>query len=53
MKLRDWTRLAPRKEGATDQERVVYLVEFIVHRRGSRVAVNKAVKELTKLNRGG
>jgi len=48
---RDWTRLLPRKEGTTNQERVAYLVEFITHRRGSRVAVNKAAKELLKLNK--
>jgi hypothetical protein len=46
----DWTRLLPRKDGSTNQERVSYLVDFIEHRRGSRVAVNKAVKELTKLS---
>ena len=46
----DWTRLLPRKEGTTNQERVAYLVEFLTHRRGSRVAVNKAIKELEKLN---
>ena len=46
----DWTRLLPRKEGTTNQERIAYLVEFIMHRRGSRVGVNKAVKELAKLN---
>jgi len=46
----DWTRLLPRKEGTTNQERIAYLVEFITHRRGSRVAVNKAMKELEKLN---
>ena len=46
----DWTRLFPRKDGTTNQERIAYLVEFITHRRGSRVAVNKAIKELSKLN---
>jgi len=46
----DWTRLIPRKDGTTNQERIAYLVEFITHRRGSRVAVNKAAKELMKLN---
>lgn len=51
MKTLDWTRLLPRKEGTTKKERVVYLVEFLRHRRGSRVAVSKAVKELMKLTK--
>ncbi len=46
----DWTRLLPRKQGTASQERVAYLVEFLTHRRGSRVAVNKAIKELSRLN---
>jgi hypothetical protein len=46
----DWTRLLPRKEGTSDQERAAYLVDFITHLRGSRVAVNKASEELTKLS---
>ena len=46
----DWTRLLPRKEGTTNQERVVYLVEFITHRRGSKIAADKAWKELQKLH---
>ena len=46
----DWARLLPRKEGTTNQERTSYLVEFITHRRGSRVAVGRAMKELLKLN---
>ncbi len=53
MKARDWTRLLQRKERTTNQERVSYLVEFITHRRGSRVAVNKAIKELSKLSQEG
>ncbi len=47
---RDWTRLLPRKQGTTNQERVTYLVDFLTHRRGSRVAIDRAVKELSKLN---
>ena len=50
MKFSDWTRLLPRKEGITNQQRIVYLIEFITHRRGSRVAVDKAIKELSKLH---
>ncbi len=46
----DWTRLLPRKEGTTNQERVAYLVEFLTHRRGSKISVNKAANELSKLN---
>ncbi len=45
----DWTRILPRKQGTTDQERVVYLANFLMHRRGSKLSVNKAVKELSKL----
>ncbi len=47
--MTDWTRLLPRKQGTTDQNRVAYLVDFLMHRRGSKVSVNKAVKELSKL----
>lgn len=47
---RDWTRLLPAKKDGTKQERVAYLVEFITHRRGSRVAINKAIRELEKLS---
>ncbi len=47
---RDWTRLLPRKEGTTNQERVAYLVDFLTHRRGSKISVSKAIKELAKLN---
>ncbi len=46
----DWTRLLPRKEGTTNQERVAYLVEFMIRGRGSKVADDKARKELSKLN---
>ena len=46
----DWTRLLPRKEGTTNQERVAYLVEFLIHRRGSKIAIDKAEKELRICN---
>ncbi len=46
----DWTRLLPRKEGMTNQERIAYLVEFMIRARGSKVADDRARKELSKLN---
>ncbi len=46
----DWTRLLPRKEGTTNQERVSYLVDFLTRRRGSSVSAKKAIKELSELS---
>ena len=49
MKKRDWTRLFPRPKDSTDSERICYLVEFIIHNRGSHIAKDKAAKELVNI----
>ena len=51
MKTGDWTRLLPRPKGSSDQARRAYLVEFLLHRRGSEAAKQKAIKEMDNLTR--
>lgn len=51
MKTGDWTRLLPRPKGCPDQARMAYLVEFLLHRRGSGAAKQKAIKEMGNLTR--
>jgi len=46
----DWTRLYPRPKDCTDQARVIYLFEFLRHKRGSEASKEKAFKELLSLS---